>query len=285
MRAHFPLIDWDTAALKEVLRQSEDSDILSNATHIRKLKPGQLPKLSQRSKGDVVVINGLEVQDALESAYQQAGKDQCMVITRSNKRANAYNQEIRRRILFHEDELVTGDLLMVVKNSYFWIPETSDAGFIANGEMLQVKRVKNWEELYGFRFCKVEVALPDYPEMDQFEVLLLMDTITTESPSLNREQMKQLFFEVEKDYADERNKQKRYEKILSDPYFNALQVKFAYAVTCHKAQGGQWDYVLIDHGYLGEDLPDESFQRWLYTAFTRARKRLYLINPDERFLK
>jgi exodeoxyribonuclease-5 len=172
---------------------------------------------------------------------------------------------------------------MVVKNNYFWIPETSEAGFIANGEILRVKKVLRKEEMYGFSFQKLIVEMLDYPEMGTIELIAFLETLNSETPALSREDLKKLFFEIEKDYDDERNKKKRYEKILANPYFNALQIKFAYAITCHKAQGGQWNHVFLDHGYLTEDMLDDSFYRWLYTGFTRAEEKLYLINFDDQF--
>ncbi|MES2589757.1 MAG: ATP-binding domain-containing protein [Bacteroidota bacterium] len=285
LKNHFPSLTIDSFKLTEVLRQTENSDILKNATKIRAYKEGQNIKFSQNKKSDVSYINGIEFQEFLEDSYSQNGMDETIVITKSNKRANAYNHEIRRRILYQEEEISSNDMIMVVKNNYFWIPETSEAGFIANGEILRVKKVSNKEEIHGFSFIKLQVEMIDYPEMGTIPVLAILDTLTSETPSLNREEMKKLFFSVEEDYLDEKNKKKRYEKILADPYFNALQIKFAYAVTCHKAQGGQWNNVFLDHGYLTEDMLDDSFYRWLYTGFTRAKEKLYLVNFDERFIK
>lgn len=279
---HFPQLQLKHIHFEEVLRQDSESDILKNATAIRKATNRGF-KLKKQNKSDLSLINGLEFQEELEKAYNFSGLDESIVITKSNKRANAYNQEIRRRVLFHEEEICSGDLLMCVKNNYFWIAEDSEAGFIANGELLKIKRLFREEELYGFRFQHAEVELIDYPDMPAFKTILLLDTLQLETPNLDRERSKLLFFEVEKDYADERNKKVRYEKILANPYFNALQIKFAYAVTCHKAQGGQWEQVFLDHGYL-EDVQDASFYRWLYTGFTRAKDKLFLVNFDERFL-
>lgn len=282
---HFPQLQIRDVNMKEVMRQAAQSDILFNASKLRGLSSKDTPKFELRKKKDLFSINGLEFQEMLESSYREVGKEECIVITRSNKRANAYNNEIRRRILFFEEEISSGDILMSVKNNYFWVGETSDAGFIANGELLRVKKVLGLQELYGFRFQKAQVELLDYPDMGSFEVQLLLDALQVEAPSLPREDMKKLFFEVEQDYMDERNKVKRYEKVLANPYFNALQVKFAYAVTCHKAQGGQWEDVFLDHGFLPEEQIDASFYRWLYTGFTRAKNKLFLVNFDERFLK
>lgn len=280
---HFPKLNIVECTLTEVMRQVLDSDILKNATTIRATKEGKIPQIKIKKKSDLELINGIEFQEKLESAYNFSGLEETIIITKSNKRANAYNQEVRRRVLFHEEEISSGDIIMGVKNNYHWIPETSEAGFIANGEILKIKKIFRKEEIHGFAFQHAEVELIDYPDMGTFKIILLLDTLYAESPSLPREEMKRLFFEVEKDYADERNKKTRYEKILADPYFNALQIKFAYAVTCHKAQGGQWEQVFLDHGYLDENL-DEGFFRWLYTGFTRAREKLFLVNFDERFL-
>lgn len=280
---HFPKLHIIECMLTEVLRQMLDSDILKNATLIRSIKNDKIPAIKLKKNSDLLLINGLEFQEKLETAYNFSGLEETIIITRSNKRANAYNQEVRKRILFHEEEISSGDIIMGVKNNYHWVPETSEAGFIANGEILKIKKIFRKEELHGFNFQHAEVELIDYPDMGSFKIILLLDTLYTENPSLPREDMKNLFFEVEKDYADERNKKIRYEKILADPYFNALQIKFAYAVTCHKAQGGQWEQVFLDHGYLDENL-DESFYRWLYTGFTRAKDKLFLVNFDERFL-
>lgn len=284
LKHHFPKLVISELKLMEVMRQQSSSFILKNATLIRSAKAELKLNLTSKQNKDLFSINGIEFQDKLEAAYAFSGPDETIIITRSNKRANAYNQEVRKRILFFEDEISSGDVIMAVKNNYFWVPETSEAGFIANGEILKVIKIFRREELHDFSFQHAEVELLDYPEMGSFKIILMLDTLYTEGPSLPRERMKQFFFAVEQDYADERNKKKRYEKILADPYFNALQVKFAYAVTCHKAQGGQWEQVFLDHGYLDEML-DESFFRWLYTGFTRAREKLFLVNFDERFLK
>lgn len=278
---HFPSLSLTEVALEQVLRQASSSEILINATKIRNCKKNTFPKLSVKKK-ELFSINGLELQDALESAYNFSGVDETIIISKSNKRANLYNQEIRKRILFMEEEISSGDRIMVVKNNYFWVGESSEAGFIANGELLKIRKILKHEELYGFNFVHAQVELIDYPEHGEFKTILFKEVLNSESASLSREEMRQLFFAVEQDYLDERNKQKRYEKILSNPYFNALQVKFAYAITCHKSQGGQWEQVFLDHGKIDETLTDNSFNRWLYTGFTRAKEKLYLINFDER---
>ncbi|MDD2982833.1 MAG: AAA family ATPase [Crocinitomicaceae bacterium] len=269
--------------LTKVLRQSEDSDILLNATLLRSAAEKSYPSIQLTGKPDLVSILGNDLQDALESSYSNFGSEETIVITRSNKRANQYNQQIRNRILWFEEDLCGGDVLMVVKNNYFWLGEESAAGFIANGEILKVKRITKRIEMYGFNFAKAQVEMIDYPQEGSFEVMLLVDTLTSDSPSLSRDQLKALFFAIEAEYLFEGNKRKRYERIMKDPYFNALQVKFAYAITCHKSQGGQWASVFLDHGYLTEDLLDKSFFRWLYTGFTRASERLHLVNFDKHF--
>ena len=223
------------------------------------------------------------MQEELEDSYSQVGSDETIIITRTNKRANLYNKQIRGRILWFEEELCSGDILMVVKNNYFWMSDESKMGFIANGELLRVKRILKYEELYGFRFARILGVFVDYPELGEQELLLFMEALEVEGSSISRARMKDLFFEVEKDYMGERNKKKRYEKILSNPYFNALQVKYSYAVTCHKSQGGQWSRVFIDQGFIPEDQKGLDYLRWLYTAITRAADRVYLVNFEDSF--
>ena len=283
MSYHFPEINFDFIDLKQVVRQSLDSGILYNATYIRNIDEYTWPLLHVDSFTDVKRLSGAELQDELESCYAQYGSDETIMICRSNKRANLFNQEIRGRILWMEEDICGGDYMMIVKNNYFWIDEKSPAGFLANGELIQVKRILKKEFLYGFHFVKALVSLVDYPEMDQFEVIINMDSIQTEGPNLSRDRMKELFFAIEQDYLHQKNKRKRYELIVNDPYFSALQVKFAYAVTCHKSQGGQWSAVFIDHGYLPEGADNKEFHKWLYTAVTRATEKVYLVNFDKLF--
>ncbi len=279
---NFSRIHVSVFGLSQVVRQAAHSGILENATRIRQAQRlGDLPKIDLKHFEDVKQVQGDELIEKIDSAYQNFGTDEVMIVTRSNKRANLYNQHIRNRILYMEEELCGGDILMVVKNNYYWLDPLSDAGFIANGELLRVHRIRKIEEMYGSRYARLEVSLIDYPQMDRFEVLAFMETLTLESPSLDRGFLRTLFFEIEKDYMHERNKQKRYSEIMKSPYFNALQVKFAYAVTCHKAQGGQWSAVFVDHGYLEPEQLDESFLRWLYTATTRATEQLYFVGLQE----
>lgn len=285
LQNYYPELKIQSARLKKVLRQAEDSDILLNATLLRSAAEKKFPSIRLTGKPDMANILGNDLQEELESSYNYFGSDETIVITRSNKRANQYNQQIRNRILWFEEDLCGGDMLMVVKNNYFWLEDGSEAGFIANGEILKVIRITKREEMYGFNFARARVQLVDYPNMGDFEVMLFVDTLTVEAPSLPREKMKELFYAIEEEYLDERNKRKRYEKIMKDPYFNALQVKFAYAITCHKSQGGQWASVFLDHGYLTEELLDRSFFRWLYTGFTRASEKLSLVNFDTHFFK
>lgn len=269
--------------LTEVLRQAVESDILYNATLLRSAPEDTYPSFQMRNKPDLMRIDGLDLQDAIESSYNDVGMDETVIITRSNKRANAFNQQVRGRILWYEEDLSAGDYLMVVKNNYYWLDDKSEAGFVANGEIIEVLRVQSREEMYGFNFVKAIVRLIDYPKMAEQEVTLLMDTLTEETPNLSREKLKELFFAVEEDYAHVKNKKQRYEQIMKDPYFNALQIKYAYAVTCHKSQGGQWSTVFLDQGYLTDEMLNKEYFRWLYTGFTRAVDKLYLVNFNDQF--
>jgi exodeoxyribonuclease V len=271
--------------LKNVLRQAEGSDILINATQLRSAPENAFPKFSISSNKDLIRLPGDELQDALDSAFSTYGRDETIIITRSNKRANLYNQQVRSRILWYEEDICGGDLVMVVRNNYFWLDDKSQAGFIANGEIMEIERISSREEMYGFQFADARVRLIDYPKMGSIEVKIMLDVIYEDTPNLSREKMKELFFAVERDYGHERNKKKRYERVMADPYFNALQIKFAYAVTCHKSQGGQWACVFLDQGFLTEDLLDHNFFRWLYTAFTRSTEKLYLINFEKAFFE
>jgi len=278
--------DLHVGMLKEVVRQELDSDILSNATSIRQhlaSKEKGFPTIEISRGGDVVRLGGDELEDALNSAYDESGVEDTMVICRSNKRANLFNQQIRTRIRWQEDELAAGDFLMVVRNNYHWLTKDSKAGFIANGDIIEVLRVGKVWDLYGFRFMDVTMRLIDYPDEPDLEVKLLLDTISTETPALTQEDQRKLFYSVMEDYQDLPTKGERMSKMRIDPFYNALQVKFAYAVTCHKSQGGQWEQVFIDQGYLTDEMMNEDFLRWLYTAFTRATRKLYLVNFAKQF--
>ena len=267
--------------LDEVLRQSADSGILYNATLIRSYMEGGLPKIRLKGFADVVVVPGSELIEQLTSSYSAVGIDDTTVVTRSNKRCNIYNQGIRNTILDREDVLCTGDRLMVVKNNYFWgIKEQKSEGdisFIANGDQAVVERVRHVRELYGFTFADVWLRFPDYDD-SEVQATVILDSLTTEAPALTQEQQQQLFLEVMADYADIPHKADRLKALKMDAHYNALQVKYAYAVTCHKAQGGQWAHVYLDQGYMTDDMLTPDYIHWLYTAFTRATEKLFLVN-------
>ena len=268
--------------LTQVVRQKEGSLILENATDLRNRISNadySYPKLATNT--EVIRLNtGEELQDALESSYSNEGVNSTTVLCRSNKRANLYNQQIRAKIRWQENEISAGDKLMVVRNNYYWLDDSSKAGFIANGDIVEVEKIKETIDRYGFRFVKASIKMVDYPDEKELDVILLLDTLTSESPAITYEQYQQLYKEVGLDYKGEKEINK---KIKEDKFFNALQIKFAYAITCHKSQGGQWENVFVDLGYFTEDMLDKSYLRWLYTALTRASKKLYLINFKEEF--
>ena len=266
--------------LNQVLRQSEESGILWNATEVRcMMAEGQwgLPKIRIEGFDDIQVMPGNELIEALATSYSRVGVDETMVVTRSNKRANIYNQGIRNQVLDREDELCTGDQIMIVKNNYYWTEQSKEIAFIANGDHAVVQRVRHIHELYGFRFAEVTMMLPDY---DNYELTatVLLDTLTSEAPALTREQQQQLFDKVMEDYMDVPFKADRLKKIKQDKYYNALQIKFAYAATCHKTQGGQWAHIYIDQGYMTDDMLTTDYIHWLYTALTRATEKVFLVN-------
>ena len=272
--------------LNQVLRQSEGSGILWNATRIRGEWGGEridLPQIRLKGFADIEVVPGDELVESLSSSYSRVGMDETMVITRSNKRANIYNQGIRNMVLDRESELSRGDLLMIVKNNYFWVKESEEGGlsegieFIANGDRAVLQRVRHVQELYGFRFAEATMTFPDYDDYE-LTAIVMLDTLTTEAPALTREQQEQLFKAVLEDYSDIPRQADRMEKLKNDRFYNALQVKFAYAVTCHKAQGGQWAHIYLDQGYMTDDMLTPDYIHWLYTAFTRATEKLYLVN-------
>jgi len=279
----------DHIELDEVMRQEENSGILFNATELRELLKDHFIDRIQFDvkpfKDIVRLTDGYDIQDAINSAYSNYSIEDTAFIVRSNKRANAYNQQIRSRILDKESELSTGDFLMVVKNNYFWLKETDVAGFIANGDIIEVLEMFGILEIYGFKFAKVKIRMVDYPDQKPFETVLLLDTLTSETPSLTYEQSNKLYEEVMLDYADEPSKYKRFQKVKENEFFNALQVKFSYAITCHKSQGGQWNTVFVEQPYLPDGV-DRDYIRWLYTAVTRAKDKLYLIGfKDENFVE
>jgi len=284
---HSYSLDIYTAELTDVVRQTKESGILMNATNIRrKIKVEHSESLIHIGKyDDINRITGEELEDLLNSAYSNSGLEETVVITRSNKRANSFNQEIRKRILFKEDEVSTGDYLMIVKNNYFWIDKESKPGFLANGDIIEIQRILKIEELYGFRYADVTVRLIDYPEEKDINLKICLDTLLVEGPSLPQKDNKQLFDEIMKDYEDLPSKRKRIESVKNSPYYNALQVKFAYALTCHKTQGGQWETVFIDQGFITRDNVNVEYYRWLYTAITRTTRKLYLLNFNDLFFE
>ena len=270
--------------LKEVVRQEKNSLVLENATQLRKLievNNNSLPKIILNN--DVIRISsGEDLQENIEAAYAQSGVENTTIICRSNKRANQYNNRIRSEILWQEDIISSGDILMVVRNNYFWLEEKSEAGFLANGDIIEVTRVKEIIERYGFKFAKASIKLLDYPNENEVETILLLDTISSESPSLKYEEYKKLYKEVGLDYKGQKDINK---KIKENEFFNAIQIKFGYSITCHKAQGGQWKEVFIDIGYFKKEMLDKNYLRWLYTAFTRSTEKLYLIGFNSDFYK
>ena len=298
-------LDVTEIKLTEVVRQEQESGILWNATHLRQLMQDELyydfPRL-RTNFPDVCVMPGDELIEALESSYHHCGMDQTIVVTRSNKRANIFNNGIRARILDYEDELSGNDLVMVAKNNYYWTeringnvnPEFKiqnsqlstlnsqrSTSFLANGDVAVVRRFRNERELYGFRFADATLRFPDYDNIE-LDVTVLLDTLQSEAPALTRQQQEQLFNAVWEDYPEIRDKRERMKRLRQDPYYNALQIKYAYAVTCHKAQGGQWQHVYIDQGYVTEEMLTPDYFRWLYTALTRATEKVFLVNwPKE----
>jgi exodeoxyribonuclease-5 len=275
-----------TIELDEVVRQEVLSGILNNATILRESlvnKTFDQFKFNLKNFKDIIRLeDGEDFINALTDSYNTLGKEETALIVRSNKRANLYNQQIRNRILFNENELSCGDNLMVVKNNYHWVKSTSEAGFIANGDIIKILEINRIVDLYDFRFAEVTIQMIDYPKMKAFDTVLMLDTINLETPSLNYEKANHLYNEVMKDYISEKVKYKRFLKVKNNKYFNALQVKFSYAITCHKSQGGQWDSVFVEQPYLPNGI-DKDFIRWLYTALTRAKEKLYLIGFKDEF--
>ncbi len=274
--------------LTQVVRQVQDSGILWNATRLRELiaedECYSLPKIRISGFADIKVVPGEELIDTLAACYERDGMDETIVVCRSNKRANIYNKGIRAQILYREDELNTGDMLMVAKNNYYWTEKSKEMDFIANGEIAVVRRVRRTCELYEFRFAEVVLTFPDHEDFE-LEANLLLDTLHSDAPALPKTENDRLFYSVLEDYADIPVKRDRMKKMKADPHYNALQVKYAYAVTCHKAQGGQWQNVFLDQGYMTDEYLTPDYFRWLYTAFTRATRTLYLVNyPKEQWI-
>jgi exodeoxyribonuclease-5 len=267
--------------LTQVVRQLGDSGILWNATALRQLITDgdtfALPKIKVAGFPDIRVLPGDELIEEINSCYSKEGMDETIVVCRSNKRANIYNKGIRNSILYREEELSGGDLLMVAKNNYFWTEKCAEIDFIANGDIAVVRRVRRTRELYGFRFADVQLTFPDYQDFE-LEATVLLDTLHTDAPALPKAENDRLFYTILEDYADISTKRERMKKMKADPHYNALQVKYGYAVTCHKAQGGQWKKVFLDQGYISPEMLTPDYIRWLYTAFTRATETLYLVN-------
>jgi exodeoxyribonuclease-5 len=270
--------------LNEVVRQDEESGILFNATKIRQMITNEdfnLPKFITDSFNDICSISGTELLEEIESCYSKYGEHETKVICRSNKYANKYNLGIRNQIMWKEEDISHGDLLMIVKNNYSWLPENAEIEFIANGDIVEVLRIGRRQELYGHNYIDLTVSFTDYPELE-IEVKAIIDTLNIDAPSMDNNYYKELYQQLQIDYDHISNSQKRHEEILKDPYFNALQIKFAYAVTCHKSQGGQWPAVFIDHGWFDENTmsAENTYEllRWFYTAITRATEKLYLVN-------
>lgn len=278
----------ELVTLDEVMRQSEDSGVLFNATLVRCMIEENIIDipLFRTTFPDVKMLNGGEFLEELSDAYDRYGMDNVIVITRSNKRANRFNEGIRRHILYREEEISSGDLLMVVKNNYHFVEQMKDVDldFIANGDIARLEKIRRFDEQFGFRFADVTLSFPDYDDLE-VECRIVLDTLQSESPSLTSEQSSALFFGVAEDYAHITTKRKRYEAIREDSYYNAMQVKFAYAVTCHKAQGGQWNCVFVDKMLFGEEEISRDLLRWLYTALTRATDKVFFVNFDERFFE
>ena len=281
-------VNITTHQLKEVVRQALNSGILNNANALRsKLTDDDfsLPLFNLENSIDVRRINGNELTDEYATLYSELSPEAIVTITRSNKRAYLFNQEIRNRIFYHENEISTGDFIMAVKNNYYWLDETSEAGFIANGDIMEIMSINKTQELYGFRFADITARLCDYRDYPTVDIKIILESLQSEGPSMSGEQNNALYQAVAEDYADIADKRKRYMAIKNDPFLNAVQIKFSYALTCHKTQGGQWKVIFIDQGFIPETGLDKEYLRWLYTALTRATRKVYLINfKDEMFV-
>lgn len=272
--------------LDEVLRQKKHSGILNNATYLRhalKREQVSLPLLEESPYTDVLHIDSFQFQDELESAFRQYGDENVLVITRSNKSSNMYNQQIRHVVFGREEELEAGDKIMVVKNNYFWLKDDKHASYVANGDMAEVLSIQRIEELFEFKFADVNIRLLDYDHAPEISVKLLLNSIYINGPALSKTERDKLYLNVSADYEYLGDKRLIYQALDKDPYFNALEVKFGYSVTCHKSQGGQWPIVFIDLGYFTEEMLDKNLVRWLYTAITRASEKVYLVNFPKEF--
>lgn len=287
MRAQFGLTVF-SYELTDVLRQQKDSGILFNVTRVRDIirqEEISNPQIITKGYKDVFRMGSDKLEEGLNYAYNKYGDENTLIICRSNKNANLYNRQIRGRILWREEELTGGDQIMVVKNNYFWLQdqEEGSTGFIANGDIARIRKVRKFEEIYGFRFADVQLELTDYAEDPVLDCKIMLDTLYSEAPALQSIDQKRFYLEVMKDYEHITNKRQKHEELKLNPYYNALQIKFAYAVTCHKAQGGQWDAVFVDQGYLTDEMVNMDFLRWFYTACTRATKELFLVNFNDKF--
>lgn len=275
--------------LTDVVRQEKQSGVLYNATGIRELirnKKEEFPQLKVKGFRDIYSMTGEKLSEGLQYAYDKYGMENTLVICRSNKNANNYNLQIRNRILYREEEITGGDFLMIVRNNYFWLEkEEQSNAFIANGDIAKVRKMRNITEMYGFRFADVVLEFLDYPDDEPLHCKIMLDTLYADTPSLGTEDNKRFFEAVMADYQHITDKRKRMDELKKNPYYNALQVKFAYAVTCHKAQGGQWDAVFVDQGYLTDEMLNTDFLRWMYTAVTRSVKELYLVNFSPKFFE
>ena len=285
LTTHFDL-NITTYKLTDVVRQANDSGILYNATLIRELLDNskfKLPFFSLSAFDDIQRIGSFELEDELNRLYARYDPDDIVMITRSNKRAYIFNKEIRNRIFCRENRLATGDFLMAVKNNYYWIDELSEVGFIANGDLMEVMAITGTQEFYGFTFMNIRARLCDYPNYPDVDFKIILESLETDGAAMTHEQMQQLYQEITKDYEDIPNKRLRFLKIKSNPFLNAVQVKYSYSLTCHKTQGGQWKVVFVDIGYITKEKMNKEFIRWLYTAVTRATEKVYLVNFDDSF--
>ncbi len=280
-------LDAEQLELSEVMRQRLESGILFNATALRDELQNEPPQIYLRTQGftDIFRMTGERLEDGLRYSYDKYGAESTVIVTRSNKAAVQYNQYIRRVIHFFDEEIDSGDLIMIVKNNYTYMQESEKVNFLANGDMAEVLKIRNFEELYGLRFATLELRLLDYPDEPNFEAKVILDTLHSSSAALDSNQYSDLYKQVSEDYADVANKVERQQLIKKDPYLNALQIKFAYALTCHKAQGGQWDAVFVDQGYVPKEQVDKDFTRWLYTAVTRAKEELFMVNFASTFFQ
>ncbi len=273
--------------LTMVVRQSEHSGILKNATLIRNDITNSMffdsfPSFVHNNK-DVIRLSGENLVEEISNAYDNYGMENVIVINRSNKRANKYNEGIRNSILYRDSQISVGDYIMVVKNNYFWTEKIKDLDFIANGDIAEIVKIHAYQDLYGFKFADVRISLIDY-DLD-LDVKILLDALSSKTAAMSADDNKRLFYAVMEDYAELNSKKKKIEKVKSNKFFNALQVKFAYAITCHKAQGGQWSVVFLDQGYITEEMINKEYLRWMYTAFTRASDKIYLVNFSDKFFE